>query len=101
QARSDGIQPVRDLDQIRGFLSGLGPTALFDLPWMPLYLGICFAFHAWLGITALVGAAVLISLTLWTEVLTRAPARSAAEAGARRLGLAETTRRHAEALPAL
>src|SRR5262249_61641823 len=73
QARSDGIQPVRDLDQIRGFLSGLGPTALFDLPWMPLYLGICFAFHAWLGITALVGAAVLISLALWTGVLTRAP----------------------------
>src|SRR4029077_7047694 len=38
QGRADGIQPVRDLDQIRSFLSGLGPTALFDLPWMPLYL---------------------------------------------------------------
>ena len=34
----DGLQPVRDLDQVRGFLSSLGPTALFDLPWMPLYL---------------------------------------------------------------
>ena len=27
------------------FLSGAGPTALFDLPWVPLYLAICFAFH--------------------------------------------------------
>ena len=27
------------------FLSGIGPTALFDLPWMPLYLAICFLFH--------------------------------------------------------
>ena len=34
----DGLQPLRDLDQVRAFLSSLGPTALFDLPWMPLYL---------------------------------------------------------------
>ena len=55
QGKADGIQPVRDLDQIQSFLSGLGPTALFDLPWMPLYLGICFVFHPWIGITALAG----------------------------------------------
>ena len=101
QTKSDGMQPVRDLDQIRNFLSSLGPAALFDLPWMPLYLGICFAFHVWIGITAVVGAMVLVSLTLWTEVLTRAPARAAAEAGARRLGLAEVTRRNAEVLQAM
>ena len=34
----DGQQPLRDLDQIRAFLAGGGPSALFDLPWMPLYL---------------------------------------------------------------
>jgi len=101
QTKSDGMQPVRDLDQMRNFLSSLGPAALFDLPWMPLYLGICFAFHVWIGITAVVGAMVLVSLTLWTEVLTRAPARAAAEAGARRLGLAEVTRRNAEVLQAM
>jgi len=99
--RTDGLQPVRDLDQIRGFLSGLGPTALFDLPWMPLYLGICFVFHFWIGITALAGAAVLVSLTLWTEILTRAPARTAAEGGAARMGLAEASRRNAEVLQAM
>ncbi|MCG8559365.1 MAG: type I secretion system permease/ATPase, partial [Hyphomicrobiales bacterium] len=62
----DGLQPLRDLDNVRGFLTGHGPTALFDLPWMPLYLAICFAFHVWLGMTALVGAMVLVSLTLLT-----------------------------------
>jgi ATP-binding cassette, subfamily C, bacterial PrsD len=30
---------------VRGFLSGIGPVALFDLPWMPVYLAICFLFH--------------------------------------------------------
>ena len=101
QGRADGIQPVRDLDQIQSFLSGLGPTALFDLPWMPLYLGICFVFHPWIGITAMVGAAILVSLTLWTEILTRAPTKASAEANARRLGLAEATRRNAEVLQAM
>src|SRR6201990_277487 len=36
--RTDGLQPLRDLDSIRAFLSGGGPTALFDLPWLPVYL---------------------------------------------------------------
>ena len=51
-----GLQPVRDLDQVRSFLSTVGPAALFDLPWMPLYLGICFAFHPLIGLAATVGA---------------------------------------------
>ena len=33
--RADSLQPLRDLDSLRSFLSSLGPTALFDLPWMP------------------------------------------------------------------
>src|ERR1700742_783361 len=45
----DGLAPIRDLDQIRAFLIGTGPLALFDLPWMPIYLFICFLFHPWIG----------------------------------------------------
>src|SRR5215470_16448257 len=101
QTKADGIQPLRDLDQMRGFMSGAGPTALFDMPWMPLSLGICFVFHVWIGLTAIAGAIVLVSLTLWTEILTRSPARGANEANARRMGLAETTRRNAEVLQAM
>src|SRR5215472_799329 len=79
QGKADGIQPVRDLDQIRNFLSSLGPAALFDLPWMPLSLAICFVFHVWIAISALAGAIELLSLPLSTEVLTRAPARGGPE----------------------
>src|SRR5215510_7059338 len=39
---SQGLQPLRDLDNVRSFLSGNGPSALFDLPWLPVYLAICF-----------------------------------------------------------
>jgi ATP-binding cassette subfamily C protein len=98
---ADGLQPIRDLDQLRGFLSSQGPTALFDLPWMPLYLGLCFAFHFWIGATALAGAIVLIALTLLTELLARAPSRAGSMHGATRLALAEASRRNAEALEAM
>jgi ATP-binding cassette, subfamily C, bacterial PrsD len=42
KANGDVLKPAQDLDQIRGFLSGSGPSALFDLPWMPVYLAVCF-----------------------------------------------------------
>src|SRR5579885_3487001 len=99
--RSEGNQPLRDLDSIRAYLSTLGPVALFDLPWIPLYLAICFAFHPLIGVTALVGAIVLIVLTLFTEVLLRAPNKAAAEAAITRNSLAEASRRNAEALTAM
>jgi ATP-binding cassette subfamily C protein len=101
RASGDGLLPVRDLDQVRGFLSSLGPTALFDLPWMPLYLGICFVFHFWIGMTAVVGALILVVVTLLTEFRTREPTRAAAETGTARNALAQASRRNAEVLQAM
>jgi len=100
-SRGDGLQPLRDLDAVRAFLSGPGPTALFDLPWLPLYLAIIFAFHTALGVAALIGAIVLIALTLLTEALARGPMRSATEFAVTRNALAEASRRNAEVLAAM
>lgn len=97
----DGLQSLRDLDQVRSFMSSAGPTALFDLPWMPLYLAICFLFHFWIGMTALAGVVVLFSLTLLAEIRTREPARKANSQAAARNTLAEATRRNVEVLQAM
>src|ERR1700682_6188465 len=79
-SRNEGLQPLRDLDNVRAFLSSMGPGAFFDLPWLPFYLAICFAFHVMIGLTALVGAMGL---------------------RARRNDLAATSRRNAEVLVAM
>jgi PrtD family type I secretion system ABC transporter len=100
-ARNEGLQPLRDLDNIRSFLSGMGPGAFFDLPWLPFYLAICFAFHVMIGLTALVGAVILITLTIVTEFMSRRPAREALGLAARRNDLAATSRRNAEVLVAM
>ena len=97
----DGLQPVRDLDTVRSVLSGSGPPALFDLPWLPLYLAICFAFHPLIGITALGGALILVVLTLLTDRLSRRSVQRASNFAAARNRLAEASRRNAEVLEAM
>jgi PrtD family type I secretion system ABC transporter len=99
--RNDGLQPLRDLDNVRAFLGSQGPSAFFDLPWLPLYLAICFAFHVLIGVTALAGALILVVLTLVTEYMTRQPAKDALDLAARRNDLASASRRNAEVLVAM
>ncbi|PDS71387.1 type I secretion system permease/ATPase [Rhizobium sp. L43] len=101
QVPGDGLQSVRDLDSVRGFLSGPGPTALFDIPWMPLYLGLCFLFHVWIGIAALTGALILVGLTIVAEQKSRQPAKEAAKIASERTALAEATRRNSETVLAM
>jgi ATP-binding cassette subfamily C protein PrsD len=59
--------PIRDIDQVRAFLAGYGPSALCDLPWVPLYLVLMFLLHPLLGALTLAGALALIGLLLAAE----------------------------------
>ena len=97
----EGRQSLRDLESVRSFLAGPGPTALFDLPWMPVYLLVIFAFHPALGLTALIGAIVLVGLTVLTEYSARKPSRDATALGAARSNLADACRRNAEVAAAM
>lgn len=101
-ARPDqAMQPLRDLDQIRAFLSSLGPTALFDMPWMPLFFAGCFLLHPWLGYLALGGGAAIVLLTLLTEWRSRHVVKQQMQSGARRQAIAEASRRNCEAITAM
>ncbi len=94
-------QPLRDLDQIRAFLSGSGPAALFDLPWLPVYVALCFLFHPLIGAVAIGGAVLLASLTLLTDLATRGPTRASAAHAGRRQAVSEAARRNAEVIAAM
>ncbi len=97
----DGLILMRDLDQVRSFLASGGPAALIDLPWILFFLGVLFLLHYWLGVTALIGAAILIGLTILTDRRTREPIAQLSQIGAVRNGMAESNVRHAEVLAAL
>jgi PrtD family type I secretion system ABC transporter len=94
-------QPLRDLDQIRMFLSGMGPTAFLDMPWSPIFLVALFIFHPVIGFVALLGAATIITMTLVTERRSKGSAKAAMESSAQRQVLADATRQNAEVVRAL
>lgn len=95
------LQPIRDLDQVRAFLASLGPTALFDMPWMPLFFAGCFLLHPWLGWLAVAGGAVILGLTALAERRSRLTAAAQQASGLGRQMIAEASRRNAEALAAM
>lgn len=60
-------QPALDIDTIRTFLSGMGPTAILDIPWTPLFALALFLFHPFIGFAALLGVVFILSVTMLTE----------------------------------
>src|SRR6266404_2474045 len=94
-------QPLRDLDQIRAFMSSMGPTAFLDMPWIPIFLIALFLFHPAIGITALLGTAAIVAMTWLTERMSRGAAKAAMDSSAQRQVLADATQRNAEVIRAL
>jgi len=94
-------EPVRDLDQIRTFLTGQGPIAIVDLPWIPVFLLICGLIHPWLGMLSLVGGIMLAGATLLTERASRALAREANRSARARSVMLEADRRNGETTMAM
>lgn len=98
---TDALQPVRDLDQIRSFLSGLGPTALFDMPWLPVYIGLIYFLHPILGLFAVAAAILLVALTAITEMKTKKPSKEATKSSSERHAFSDAARRNAEVIQAM
>jgi PrtD family type I secretion system ABC transporter len=86
---------------VRAYLSWPGPLAVLDLPWIVVYLLILSVFHWALGLLALCGVSVLVSLMLLNNRMTAPLALETMRTGARRTGLADATLRNAETLKAL
>ena len=98
---AEAMQPLRDLDAVRGFLASGGPIAIFDMPWMPIYLLLIFILHPALGWLATCGALLLVGLTIATDRLSREPTRETVAEAGRRAAFAEAARRNAEVLRAM
>jgi PrtD family type I secretion system ABC transporter len=98
---AEAHQPIRDLDQIRAFMTGTGPTAIVDLPWIPFFLLLCFLIHPWIGVLSLAGAILLVSITIQTERASRGHARALNESSGLRSTMAEAGRRNVASVVAM
>lgn len=92
---------VQTLDNFRQFITGPGIHAMFDLPWVPIYLAVLFIIHPGLGLTTTVFMALLIILAILTEIATAKPLKQANQAGTRSYTMAQATHQNAEVVQAM
>jgi ATP-binding cassette subfamily C protein len=98
---SEAMERGRDVDTLRSFLSSQGPIALFDLPWMPIYLAFVWLLHPMLGLLTIGGAIVLALITLVAELMTRRSAQVMIKASVMRNSVADSNARNADILHAM
>lgn len=98
---AEALERGRDVDTVRGFLGSQGPVALFDLPWVPVFLVFVYMLHPLLGALTLGGAFVLTILTLITELLTRRLSGSTQQALVARNTIADSNARNADIVKAM
>ncbi len=64
-------QAMRDFDSIRTTMSSPIIAAMFDAPWTPIFLIVCFMLHFWIGVLAVVAAAMLVTIAWLNQRATR------------------------------
>lgn len=96
-----GQQVIRDADSIRESLANGTVATLFDLPWAPVFIMLCFFLHPLLGTVAVVGALLLFSIALLTEFLTRAKVQETTRLSNEAIGFATSALRNGEVVRGL
>ncbi len=99
--RHASAQPLDDIDRVRQFVTGVGLFALLDVPWVPLYVGLMFLFHWWMGVAAVASIVALAILTLWNELATRHLLRESNRASQAANQQTTLNLRHAEVITAM
>jgi ATP-binding cassette subfamily C protein/ATP-binding cassette subfamily C exporter for protease/lipase/ATP-binding cassette subfamily C protein EexD len=99
--RPVGAQPLRDLAQLRAFLSSESVFPVLDAPWTLVFIAVIWMLHPWLGALALLAAVLLLALALAGEMVMRAPLRAANERWLAAHQGGETALRNAEVVHAM
>lgn len=99
--RSQGAEPLRDLNRIRTFLTSPAFTSLLDAPWVPLFLLVLFLMHPYIGLVALIGSLILMGLAVANEMLTRRAMKQAGDETLKVFRKAQDNLRNAEVIAAM
>jgi len=95
---SGNTDALRDISALRTFLASGGMLAIFDAPWVPIYLLVITLMHPLLGLIATIGASILLALAAATEMLTRQYTEDAQQKGRSATEYAHALTRNAEVI---
>lgn len=92
---------LRDLNDLRTFITSNAISAPLEAVWVPLFLLVLFAMHPLYGVLAVVSAVVLIGLNLVSDMSTRSLLKEANRANVENVASISSTLRHAETIEAM
>ena len=92
---------LRSVDTIRNFYSNQGILAFFDAPFAPLFIGLVFLMHSYLGWVSLAGAILIFIFAIMSELSARSLFQKAGGEAGQAQGFTETSLRNASALEAM
>ena len=90
--------PVQDLARVRQFIGSTGVTSFFDLPWTPIFIGVVFYMHMWLGWFTVAGVVLITIFTIASELLTKNPIREASKWDVESSNVSDSARKNAESI---
>lgn len=94
-------QVVQDFSAVRQVVTGSFVLALLDLPWIPLYVGLLFAFEWPLGVLAVTGMLLLALIAVLTEKMTKDPLEKSNKIASQAAFMLNKQHRHIEIISAL
>jgi ATP-binding cassette subfamily C protein len=101
QGLPKATQTLRDLTELRSFLTSPAINAPLDAAWSPIFLGVLFMLHPMLGLIGLVAVIILVACGVLTDLLTRNLIQEANQANVEAVAKIGSSLRHAEAIEAM
>ena len=101
QGLSRATQSLRDIAELRSFLTSSAVTAPLDAVWSPIFLGALFILHPLFGLIGAVAAALLLCGGLVTYMLTHQLTKEANQTNVEAVSRIGASLRHAEAIEAM
>ena len=99
--RGAGAQAFRDVDEVRGFMTGPGLLSFCDAPWIPVFVVVSFALHPFFGILAVVSGFIIMGLAVANDFVTRVPIQKATMASIAAQTDVSATLRNSEVMQAM
>ncbi|WP_075217288.1 type I secretion system permease/ATPase [Mongoliimonas terrestris] len=104
-AQQDGLgkasQALRDLSEVRGFITGNAVGAPMEAIWSPIFMGVLTLLHPLYGLVAFLSAVAVMALSIVADLLSKQTLKEANEAQVEATGRIAGALRQAEVIDAM
>lgn len=92
---------IRELQQVKMFLTSSGINTVFDAPWSIIYIIVLFVIHPWMGWLAIVGAIISMFFAFLNAYTTNSKLGESSDVNQKAMATSDIAARNAEAIEAM